>query len=551
MSTDVPVVDDLDARLAKIRAAGDAPNIPVPSIWNPKYSLVPYQRAGAAHLAVKKRFVLGDPTGSGKTPQELYAWGLIRDLRIKSEQHTRLWIVTTKAATKQWEKEVHKFLLDLNVYRLDSGWDRERRIRQVREWSEDPTCPVLITNWAQFSLDWKYVKQSLWPWYEEDDGPLRPPQWLTEVQVTLDEAQKIKNPASQLGQTAREILKYADRAHGLTATLVKNLAQDAQAVVETICPGTMGSQEFQVNYCIKKPKRFRPRGQSRAITVMEITGYRDLDDFRAKIRDVYLGRSDEEIEGQRPQVRFLKRTVRMSAAQRTIYLEAEQGILMEEQGAPGAGGIWHAMQALAAPEIFKDRDPYPFSVRTDDNAKMSLLKELLEDEECLKDEPIIIYSPLETVISTYYRLLKEYNPVKVTGPESDDEREVAREAFQEGKTNIILITNAGGEALNLQRARHVIMINRPFDPGTYVQVVGRARRFGSDNAYITVWHLDCEDTMDEYSDAVLNVKFGPVEEIFDGRGQLLPAEQILPKDIVQYARRRRMRTKTDGETDLG
>jgi SNF2 family DNA or RNA helicase len=134
--------------------------------------------------------------------------------------------------------------------------------------------------------------------------------------------------------------------------------------------------------------------------------------------------------------------------------------------------------------------------------------------------------------------------VRVTGKETDEEREKARIAFQEGKTNIICITTAGGEALNLQRGKHVVFLNRPFDPGTYIQFIGRIRRFGSQHKKVLVWHLNCEDTIDEHVDAVLDEKFGPVEQIIDGRGDLLPVHQILPKEITVYARRRRLREKS-------
>lgn len=523
--------ETVDHRLERVRKQGDAPQLPIPSIWQPRYELKPYQKVGATHLAVKKRYILGDPTGSGKTPQELYAWALVRDLREKQGKHARLWVVTTKSATRQWEGEVHKFLMDQNVYRVPSETDKESRLAVIKDWVTDThTYPVLIQNWTQFRDDWEEIKNKL---HAEN--------WMDEVHLVLDEVQKIKNPASKLGVQAREIVEKVDRVHGLTATLVKNKAHDAHAIVETLAPGTMSLLMFESLFCIKKKQMVKQRG--RRFYIMKVTGYHSLEKFRETIAPVYLGRTDDEIEGQRPKVVFMKRTVVAKSKQRKIYNAAEQGLLVNtESESAAAAALQHAMQAAAAPEIFLSLPEYPFSVKPDHNAKAELLRELLEDEDEIGNEPMVIYSPLETIVTAYMEILKDLNPVRITGRESDDEREDARVRFQEGKTNICMITNAGSEALNLQRGKHLVFLSRPWDPGTYTQIIGRIRRFGSTHEHVKVWHLDLEDSIDEFIDAVLSEKFGPVEDITQN-ASLIPEDEVLPKDIAEFARRRRLKER--------
>jgi SNF2 family DNA or RNA helicase len=104
---------------------------------------------------------------------------------------------------------------------------------------------------------------------------------------------------------------------------------------------------------------------------------------------------------------------------------------------------------------------------------------------------------------------------------------------------MIYLTDAGGESINLQRGKHIVMISRPWAPGTYRQIVGRARRLGSKHTSILIWHLTCSDTIDEYVDSLLAKKFGPVEDIIQGRGALLPDDQVLPLEIADYARQKR------------
>lgn len=238
METLVSTKDPVDEALNAIRREGkvEAGRLPIPERWNKENSLRPYQEVGALHLIVKRRFILGDPTGSGKTPQELYSWGCIRDVRLRENQVPRLWLVTTKSAAEQWEEEIEKFYCGVNIYRVPTETPRPQRVAFVKEWLEDTTGAALITNWTQFTNDWPAIKL------------LRDPKvWIPETTIVFDEAQKLKNPESKLYKTAWDVCNshQADRVHGLTATLVKNRAEDSQAIINLICPGLVTLLEFQ------------------------------------------------------------------------------------------------------------------------------------------------------------------------------------------------------------------------------------------------------------------------------------------------------------------
>lgn len=534
METSELTQDPVDVALNTVRQAGkvEPGRLPVPEHWNEANSLRPYQSVGALHLIVKRRFILGDPTGSGKTPQELYAWGCVRDVRLRENRVPRLWLVTTKSAAEQWEEEIEKFYRGVNIYRVPTETSRQQRVAFVKEWLEDTTGAVLITNWAQFTNDWQHIRL------------LRDPKlWIPETTVTFDEAQKLKNPESKLYKVAWDVCNehQADRVHGLTATLVKNRAEDSQAIINLICPGLVTRLEFENKYCIIEKRWIKPKGSRHARKVNMTVGYRDLNKYAESIVPVYLGRRDEEIEGERPEVTFMSRKVRMSPEQAAVYEEAEQGLLLSDPTTVGAAAMVHAQQASNNPEIWYN-EPNLIK-KTQQSAKCDLLKELLEDE--LKDEHVIVYSHLETTISAYEKQLDQYSPVRITGKEDTATREKARTAFNTGISKLLLLTNAGSESLNLQVARHVVLLNRPWDPGSYVQIVGRARRFGSSHKSIVVWHLSCADTIDELVDAVLLEKFGNFEQILRTQGNYLSSDQITPKEIALHARKRRMQEGKD------
>jgi SNF2 family DNA or RNA helicase len=119
---------------------------------------------------------------------------------------------------------------------------------------------------------------------------------------------------------------------------------------------------------------------------------------------------------------------------------------------------------------------------------------------------------------------KKVKCVRVTGAENEDERKEAQDIFQnlESGTNVIWLTAAGGEAINLQSAKAIIFYDSPWSAGDYLQILGRMIRIGSPNDRCYAIHLVCEDTVDERVMDVLAKKMKLVEGII---GQRLKGEE--------------------------
>lgn len=530
----------LEEALKVIRENRDNPNLPVPSAWNPAHTLLPYQRVGVSHLLTKTRFVLGDPCGTGKTPQELYSWGVLRDKRP-----LRLMVLTTKSATYQWGDEIDKFLPGVPYFVVPSTNQRgtqatrHDRIETYQKWLAAGPGSAIILNWNQMVNDWP-------DWLQTCQD-----QWVDHTQLCLDEAQKIKNPDTLLHKTIAEVLKVVPRAHGLTATLVKNRAHDAWAIINALAPGFMSLDFFNTRYAVYERKEIYKPGRKGKTKVNQLKEYVNLSEFAETISPYYLARTDDELDLQRPEVVHVVRKEVMSPEHRRIYLDAERGLFLNNPtGKPeesAGAAVVHAQLAANTPELFPGKaagmlDPtqHPdYSRLQKANTKLALLRDLLEME--LEGEPVVIYSHLESSISQLYAALADYKPVRITGKESDEQRAEARQKFMSGKSNMMMITDAGGESLNLQRAKHLIFYSRPWDPGRYVQVVGRIRRFGLDSKHVLLWHLTMVDSVDEFVDAVVTEKFGPYDEIVKGRSGMMPNSEAMPLDVVKIARRRRLK----------
>ena len=77
--------------------------------------------------------------------------------------------------------------------------------------------------------------------------------------------------------------------------------------------------------------------------------------------------------------------------------------------------------------------------------------------------------------------------------------ELAIKSFQNGKSNLLLATyGTGGLGYTLNRARHVVFLERPWTPGDLVQAEDRCHRLGMDAPLISHWF-----------------KLGPVDNLVD------------------------------------
>jgi superfamily II DNA or RNA helicase len=540
-------MSDAQKALEAIRAQRDNPNLPVPAAWNPQYTLRKYQRVGVSHLLVMQRFVLGHMTGAGKTVMGLNAWGILREKR-----QSRLLIVAPKSAVSQWCEECNRFLPTVPCTEVPPSEEAPAREREryYKEWIQTGMGSMLALNWSQYLRDWDFFEETQDLWKEGT--------W-----VILDECQRVRNPKAKVYKVTQKLSDIVPRIHGFTATIIKDKAHDAFHILNLLSPGVMSLAFFNRKYVVWGKKRVPARtgkgGGRRFITVKTVEGYQDLQGFAQRMAPLYLAPPESEMDLERPSVQTVNRRESMSLVHRRIYSDAEHGLFLEncESDATAANSaLTHAQIAASSPEHFVDVslplevdvhplvfDPSMFNrpeyrETQSKNTKLAMLLELLDTE--LEDEPVIVYSPFSTSITHLSRALQDRNPLMITGAVSKDGRDKARLDFQAGKSNLIMITDAGGEALNLQRAKHVIFYSLPWSVGSYIQVVGRARRFGSVHKYLGVWHLLMKDSVDELVESILQPKAIQFEAMLNCAGQITGFNESMPVAVARKMRQLRI-----------
>lgn len=157
-------------------------------------------------------------------------------------------------------------------------------------------------------------------------------------------------------------------------------------------------------------------------------------------------------------------------------------------------------QAVDSPCLIADEEGKPFE---GPSSKIDALLELLEDEAA--GRKIIVFSKFEKMISLIELALKEskyvdgegrprkgYRYVRITGKENDPKlRNRNKDLFQDPNSgiDIVLITTAGSESINLHAAEHLAFIDMPWSWGDYIQLTGRMIRIGSAHTTVVAHHF--------------------------------------------------------------
>ena len=113
-------------------------------------------------------------------------------------------------------------------------------------------------------------------------------------------------------------------------------------------------------------------------------------------------------------------------------------------------------------------------------AKWDAVCKLIDDSV---DEKIVLFAqPVETVTVIAGILERRYGqrPAIIIGNQTDEERIAQVNHFQaEAGARFLVSSRAGGEGLNMQRARRLIHLDVPWNPMELEQRIGRIHRFGS------------------------------------------------------------------------
>ncbi len=182
--------------------------------------LFPYQKLGIDRLVGSTSVLLADEMGLGKTIQAIAA---IRLLNAASAAHSCL-IVTPAGLLRQWR-------------------------RQLRDWAPELKVSTALGTAAERATAWATHAQVYITSYESlrSDLPMHAtygPGHRHWDLVAIDEAQRIKNSASDLARSVKALKR--DRSWALTGTPLENRLDDLISILDFVSPGRFDPSKMMV-----------------------------------------------------------------------------------------------------------------------------------------------------------------------------------------------------------------------------------------------------------------------------------------------------------------
>lgn len=534
----------------------------VPSCLN--CGIVPrrHQRVGITWAYLTFRAGLFDSTGLGKTVQVA---GLLNLLQANGELDTgKRGLVICRAATiGQWRDQLARMVPDLAVTCV-TGDARSRRKALAGEWEVALCGPEMITSKVTRAVD--QLAEFGFPTVVCDDisalanlnKTSRTVKRLTDParRVVVATATPLDKRLSQLYDTGRilgwqSVLgspeefqhRYVEMQQVwytpklkpvvcrwcktlMTADHQRKMWVEAKTKDTGPCPAKPGSPHFPLSKGIQPGPRFTwvEKGVNQA----------NLPEFRERIAPLCIRRTAADCDDvTMPEITVSHLTVELGKAQKTRYEQLRKGALvrLNETGRPVTMAESNSM-FLRARQITSGLANLDAS-RSGESAKLEKVVDQLTGD--IAGEPVVVYCYFRpTLADLSDRLTKEgIQNVRIWGEQHESDQANALRMFNAGASPVMLITDAGGMGLNLQRARRMIIVDPPLSGGRLGQIVGRVHRDGSEHRTCYVQLLVSDTPVDKAVVAVLGDELEMFNAVMNGDGSPDEIPWPKPEDVLR------------------
>lgn len=446
-------------------------------------SLRDYQAYGAAWIGslLEAGFggVLADDMGLGKTLQTL---ALLQARREVGAPGPALLIVPT-SLLYGWQAQAAQFTPDLRLVVLH-GTNRAA----LREAATE--ADLVITTYPLLARDSEWLAARDWPL------------------VILDEAQTLKNPASKMAKTLREI--PASGRLALTGTPLENSLQDLWTLIDWVNPGLLSDRKrFQTLFRTPIEKHGDATAQAR---------------LNRRLRPFLLRRTKEEVAAELPPKTEIIERVDLPKAQQALYetvraaMDTRVREAIAQRGAAAAritvlDALLKLRQVCCDPRLVKTEAARSVA----ESAKRARLRELLA-ELVAEGRRVLVFSQFVEMLRLIEADLGEAGITHLTLTGQTQDRATVLEAFAQGNAPVFLLSlKAGGVGLTLTEADTVILYDPWWNPAVEQQAMDRTHRIGQDKP-VFVHRLVAAGTVEEKILDMQARKQALADALFDDAG---------------------------------
>jgi len=392
-------------------------------------------------------------------------------------------VVAPPAVVGNWATEAARFAPGLRVV-IHHGYDRAEGVELA---SQVAGADLILTTYGTAVRDVDDLATVAWD------------------RVVVDEAQAIKNPASE---TARQLRRIPARNRlALTGTPVENGLGDLWSLLDYTNPGLVGTRPHFIAQLSRSGESVKAAADDALRALNGLLVFR-----RTKAEPAIAAELPERVD----QLDHCT----MTAEQIGLY-QAVIDELLKEQGEgeePSKGRVLAAITAL------KQICNHPVAYRADTeplhgrSGKLGRLDEIVEAVYAADERVLIFTHFAQWGVRLADHLTERFGlPVVCYHgglPRTTRDRIIADFQAGQGAGALVLSLKAGGTGLNLTAASHVVLYDRWWNPAVEDQARDRAWRIGQTRTVIC-HRLVCPGTIDER-----------VEEVVAGKRRI--ADLVLP-----------------------
>lgn len=418
-----------------------------------------YQKEGVNWMQMLNHYhfggILADDMGLGKTLQVI---ALLETM--KQEQQLSL-IVTPSSLLLNWEDEIKKFHADLRIQCVIGN--AQTRHMQIMAHQE---ADVLITSYD-------YLKRDINSYAA-----------IRFYYVILDEAQFIKNQKTKNAECVKQL--QAQHRLALSGTPIENSLAELWSIFDFLMPGYLFNYHYFLTHFEKD--------------IVQNHDEKKQQKLKKMVEPFILRRNKSKVLKELPDKIEHTLAIPFEEEEKKLYLanlaqvnkELRTHLQMERLDKFAIlPMLTRLRQICCEPRIL-------FEGMTNASSKMQCCLDLLETLRENKQK-VLLFSSFTSVLDLLEDELakRHFSYLKLTGSDSKQERREMVQKFQNGLTDVFLISlKAGGTGLNLTAASAVIHYDPWWNVSAQNQATDRAYRIGQ-NQNVQVYKLIMKESIEE------------------------------------------------------
>ena len=467
-----------------------------------KITLTKDQEEGVKFALDREGSILAFGVGSGKTAASITVALHI----LKENENAHCLIVCPKTATTAFKKELeNNFNESYSIYTVDYNKQVESSRIHIFNISKIEPLEELVEKLENENKD---------------------------LFLIVDEVHSLESSKNKSYKILNSLRPSFFKVLGLTATPLLNNPHGLWFLSNFILPNSLGSfSHYTSNHVVYEERVVQIRGGLQNIRIP--VSIKNTEKLKELLDEFVLTRKISY------NVKINYYCTEFNESESEYYSQASKGIFNkteEDDDEKEYSARLHDLQRVANGshiEFTLDEEKAPSKIKL----LLSLIYKLNHDNS----EGVIIYTEyLDAVkmLEEYIKAFKEeinYNNLFILDGSTKQKKRVIIEEDLKPR-DILIITKAGSQSINLPQVNNIIFYDTPFAIQTLIQTIGRITRLNSPYNEQKVHILEVIGTIDSYKRYCIEQHANVVQAVF-GRDNTLPDVEALDAELARDLKR--------------